>query len=110
MKHIQKTFISSEICSSFRSTLKELMLFQSTEIVVAADWIGKSLTDHEQITYIQTLKPNLLITSNKKLAVNLPTLKIIVFENKDDSLDIIFLTNLFHIKAFLKSPSALLNI
>lgn len=110
MRNIQKIFISSEISSSLRSTLKELTLFQSTELVVAANWIGTTLTDHQQIIYIRSLKPDLLITSNTKLVVNLPTIKSIVFENKEDNLDILFLSNLYHIKAFLKSPSMFLSL
>jgi hypothetical protein len=110
----QKVFLTSELSNGFKLTLKELALFEKSEIIASADWIGRKYDENQIVSRIIASEHDLILTSSEKLANgvkdNCQSCKIIVIQSEMIKNPLSFLSYIHHIKAFLKSKSQIFNL
>lgn len=106
----KKTFITPEIPSSFSQSLKELALFQDSDIITTADWVGHVFGNEELLSQINKVLPDLVITTDKVLVSIIhqsSKCKIFLLTEGHENLVQLWV---FQLKVFLNSQSQVFTV
>jgi len=112
---MKKVYITHDVPSSFRQTVRRLTFFHNADIICDSDNLGHPSTFLEVLALITELQPTLVITKNRDLAITLRSVlsnrKVILLRNcQSFSCDRLFLANAFDIEVFMASKCFLFEM